>query len=120
MTNSDTPLAMEIFSEFQVARMATRRDINLQSQSRGSWDLVFTNYECSLPGRVMEKLPPEKSPVGEDLTLFALPGQKAAPSSSEVRAWARQAGFEVSARGRIKPEIVAAWHAAHPTSSSSS
>jgi DNA adenine methylase len=45
MTNSDTPATREIFAQFNVMRMATRRDINLNSAKRGSWDLVFTNYE---------------------------------------------------------------------------
>ncbi|WP_206745150.1 DNA adenine methylase [Kitasatospora sp. CB01950] len=50
MTNSATPLTEEIFAEFNVMRMATRRDINLQAKSRGSWDLVFTNYEIPSVG----------------------------------------------------------------------
>ncbi|MGY2087264.1 DNA adenine methylase [Nocardia gipuzkoensis] len=45
LSNSDTPLTREIFQDFHVIRMATRRDINLQSKNRGSWDLVFTNYQ---------------------------------------------------------------------------
>ncbi|GGQ88126.1 MULTISPECIES: DNA adenine methylase [Streptomyces] len=49
MTNSDTPLAREIFADFKVIRMATRRDINLKSARRGSWDLVFTNYDLPAP-----------------------------------------------------------------------
>jgi hypothetical protein len=30
-------------------RLATRRDINLISGRRGSWDLVLTNYEPKMP-----------------------------------------------------------------------
>ncbi|EWC63543.1 Methyl-directed repair DNA adenine methylase [Actinokineospora spheciospongiae] len=45
LTNSDTDTTRTIFKGFNVRRMATRRDINLQSAKRGSWDLVFTNYE---------------------------------------------------------------------------
>ncbi|MGZ3100514.1 DNA adenine methylase [Streptomyces sp. H72] len=79
MTNSDTPLALEIFSDFHVARMATRRDINLQSQSRGSWDLVFTNYVCNLPDQGGAKAPVHAvSPEREELTLFALQEQEGA------------------------------------------
>lgn len=37
-----------------------------------------------------------------------------APSTSEVRAWARQAGLAVSDRGRLRPEIWQAWRQAHP------
>ena len=33
------------------------------------------------------------------------------PSTSEVRAWARWAGLTVPDRGRVRPEIWAAWHA---------
>jgi len=62
MTNSDTPLTREIFSEFHMTSMVTRRDINLQARSRGSIDLVFTTYE----------LPQQDTPEGvmEELTLF--------------------------------------------------
>jgi DNA adenine methylase len=45
-TNSDTPFVHELYgADFSIARMATRRDINLQSAKRGSWDLLITNYE---------------------------------------------------------------------------
>jgi DNA adenine methylase len=44
MTNSDTSLTREIFSDFEMSRIPTRRDINLQAHRRASWDLVFTNY----------------------------------------------------------------------------
>jgi hypothetical protein len=37
------------------------------------------------------------------------------PATSEVRAWARSAGLVVPERGRLRPDIWAAWHAAHPT-----
>lgn len=43
MSNSETPLTREIFKDFHVTRMATRRDINLNSQRRESWDLIFTS-----------------------------------------------------------------------------
>ncbi len=36
------------------------------------------------------------------------------PSTAEVRAWARGAGLTVPGRGRLPPEIWAAWRAAHP------
>ncbi|ONI92883.1 DNA adenine methylase [Saccharothrix sp. ALI-22-I] len=45
LTNSDTDATRAIFKDFTVRRMATRRDINLQSDKRSSWDLVFTNYD---------------------------------------------------------------------------
>lgn len=46
MTNSDTPFVRELFGDrFEILRLATRRDINLNAASRGSWDLVVTNYE---------------------------------------------------------------------------
>lgn len=35
------------------------------------------------------------------------------PSTSEVRAWAREAGFSVPDRGRLRPEIWNAWREAH-------
>lgn len=36
------------------------------------------------------------------------------PSAGEVRAWARQVGLPVTDRGRLRPEIWAAWRADHP------
>ena len=39
------------------------------------------------------------------------------PSTAEVRAWARIAGLAVPDRGRLRPEIWQAWHAAHPSPS---
>jgi hypothetical protein len=40
----------------------------------------------------------------------ALPG----PTTAEIRTWAREQGLSVSDRGRLRPETIAAWHAAHP------
>lgn len=37
------------------------------------------------------------------------------PSVAEVRAWARTVGIAVPDRGRLRPEVIAAWHTAHPT-----
>ena len=36
-----------------------------------------------------------------------------APSTAEVRSWARQAGLDVPDRGRLRPDIWVAWHSAH-------
>jgi hypothetical protein len=36
-----------------------------------------------------------------------------APSTAEVRAWARSVGLEVPDRGRLRPEIWQAWHDAN-------
>ena len=35
------------------------------------------------------------------------------PATAEVRAWARAAGLAVPGRGKLRPEIWAAWQAAH-------
>jgi hypothetical protein len=35
------------------------------------------------------------------------------PSTAEVRAWAIDAGLPVSDRGRLRPEVLEAWHEAH-------
>jgi hypothetical protein len=35
------------------------------------------------------------------------------PSTAEVRAWARAQGIEVSARGRLRPQVYQAWRDAH-------
>jgi len=38
------------------------------------------------------------------------------PPTREVRAWARAQGMAVSDRGRLRPEVLAAWHEAHAPS----
>ena len=38
------------------------------------------------------------------------------PTTAEIRTWAREQGLAVPGRGRLRPEIVAAWRAAHPGS----
>jgi hypothetical protein len=35
------------------------------------------------------------------------------PPTAQIRAWARAEGLAVPARGRLRPEIIAAWHDAH-------
>ncbi|WP_239331521.1 Dam family site-specific DNA-(adenine-N6)-methyltransferase [Frankia sp. CiP3] len=53
LTNSETEFVHELFgAHFREARLATRRDINLVSSKRGSWDLVFTNYEPTVSGQI--------------------------------------------------------------------
>ena len=47
----------------------------------------------------------------ETATAPSAPG----PATSEVRAWARSSGLVVPERGRLRPDIWSAWHAAHPT-----
>lgn len=37
------------------------------------------------------------------------------PTPAEIRAWARSHQYEVADRGRIRPEVVTAWHDAHPS-----
>uniref|UniRef100_UPI001B80085D Lsr2 family DNA-binding protein n=1 Tax=Actinoplanes subtropicus TaxID=543632 RepID=UPI001B80085D len=50
-------------------------------------------------------------PVVTDLDRApAAPG----PSTAEIRAWAREHGHTVPDRGRLRPEIIDAWHTAHP------
>ncbi len=44
LTNSDTKTARRTFKDFRMRRLATRRDIHLNSAERDSTDLVFTNY----------------------------------------------------------------------------
>ena len=45
LSNSDTPAVRELYRGFRMARLATRRDITLQSADRGSVDLVVSNYD---------------------------------------------------------------------------
>ena len=54
--------------------------------------------------------------IGTDAGTLATDGAPVAPepATSEVRAWARSAGLDVPTRGRLGPDIWAAWRAAHP------
>jgi hypothetical protein len=49
--------------------------------------------------------------AGEDGVAAAPP--RPAPSTREVRAWARANGLTVPDRGRLRPEIHRAWQGAH-------
>jgi len=40
------------------------------------------------------------------------PGSKPAPDSAAIRAWARSVGMPVTERGRVAPDVRAAWAAA--------
>lgn len=50
------------------------------------------------------------SQVKVDVTIVDQSTDGAGPSTAEVRAWARDIGLEVPARGRLRPEIWQAWH----------
>jgi len=49
---------------------------------------------------------------------LGLPLPAPLPSAKEVRAWARSEGIDVAAKGRLRPEITAAYAAAHLSPSS--
>jgi hypothetical protein len=42
------------------------------------------------------------------------PGRVVPVSASQVRAWAKEHGIDVAARGRLRPEIWEQYRAAHP------
>lgn len=44
---------------------------------------------------------------------LARPAPPAEPTPTEIRAWATSTGLPVTAKGRIMPEVVDAYHAAH-------
>ncbi len=49
---------------------------------------------------------------GPELALATAPPDPG-PSTAEVRAWARQAGYSVPDKGRLRPDIWQAWHEHH-------
>lgn len=42
------------------------------------------------------------------------PARGAGPDTAQVRAWAIEQGFDVADRGRLRPDVRAAWESAHP------
>jgi hypothetical protein len=48
--------------------------------------------------------------IGDEPPTSAPPAPE--PSTAEVRAWARRTGIAVTDRGRLRPEILQAWHEA--------
>ncbi len=54
------------------------------------------------------------SPITIDITELDEAPASPTPPTAQVRAWARGAGFPVPDRGRLRPEIWAAWHDANP------
>jgi hypothetical protein len=51
--------------------------------------------------------------IGPQLTDLDRAPAAPGPSAAEIRAWARNHGHPVPDRGRLRPEIIDAWHAAH-------
>lgn len=60
---------------------------------------------------VVQRISPAAVKSAEPGRGSAAPG----PSTAEVRAWARGAGLSVPDRGKLRPEIWAAWQAANPS-----
>ncbi|WP_343602052.1 ERCC4 domain-containing protein [Mycobacterium sp.] len=53
------------------------------------------------------------SPTRIDVTVLDHAAAAPGPSTAEVRAWARATGLPVPDRGRLRPDIWQAWHAAN-------
>nr|NLI51195.1 hypothetical protein [Propionibacterium sp.] len=66
---------------------------------------VWGRTELAVAARLGPDAPPPET--------AAAPGTTPAPPTSEVRAWARASGLDVPDRGRLRPEVWAAWRAAH-------
>ncbi|MGH2760647.1 MAG: DNA adenine methylase [Actinomycetota bacterium] len=56
MTNSDTAMVRELYSDFNLAILPTRREITLRSADRESRDLIVANYEFR-PDGLVRRLP---------------------------------------------------------------
>jgi len=52
--------------------------------------------------------------IGPQVTDLGRAPAAPGPSTAEIRAWAREHGHPVPDRGRLRPEIIDAWHTAHP------
>jgi hypothetical protein len=57
--------------------------------------------------------PPTPTPI----KVAAASDVGVSPTAAHVRAWARSAGLDVSARGRLRPDVWAAYRQAHPDGS---
>jgi ERCC4 domain-containing protein len=69
---------------------------------------VWAGTEAALAGRLTLLATPTADTAG----LAPAPGAPE-PPTAEVRAWARTTGLAVPARGKLRPEVWAAWRAAH-------
>lgn len=69
---------------------------------------------AGLEGVAMPAAPEPASKRTGRRSASAEAGPGAGASPAEIRAWARLAGLEVSTKGRLRPEIVTAYGAAHP------
>jgi hypothetical protein len=66
-------------------------------------------------GAALDHLTAEPAAAAREATLaFGRTSAESAPTTAEIRAWARAAGLEVAAKGRLRPEIRDAYAAAHP------
>ncbi len=50
---------------------------------------------------------------GQGGSVSTQAGTHVEPSAAEVRTWARRSGIDVPDRGRLRPEVIAAWRQAH-------
>lgn len=69
-------------------------------------------FTTELPATAQAPVSPERSDRFE-WNATTHPVATMAPSVSEVRAWARDRGYDVPTRGRLRTEIWNAWHTAH-------
>ena len=59
--------------------------------------------------------PPEAASVAGSTGSADPDRSRTGPSTAEIRAWALLNGYPVADRGRLRPDVVAAWRAAHPS-----
>jgi hypothetical protein len=80
----------------------------------GEWTYRFlaaAHAWAATQAAAAERLTPLTAAAGAT-ELAAAPGRPE-PSTAEVRAWARATGLAVPGRGKLRPEIWAAWRTAH-------
>lgn len=84
-----------------------------------TFGLDGSNYAIDLNAKNAKKLRDSLAPYVASARKESSRGRgrrsrsAAGPAAADVRAWAREAGYEVSERGRVPAEVKAAYEAAH-------
>lgn len=103
---SGEPADAEAGETIQFAYRGTSYTIDLTSNEAAGFDLAMAPYLAHATKKTTTRRP-ARTPANKNTP------SSAGTNSQRIRSWARENGYEVSDRGRVKAEIVEAFNAAH-------